>query len=209
MVLCFFLLRKKVKQGQPRRRIPISSDQRESWPVKLLRIDWVGAILFIGGGILVLLGLNWGSTEQWSAPKVIVSLVVGGTLFIVCIVWEYVLELQEVSSTPSSWTVLRADPMLPLAVFRSYDVCAVQYGSFISGMVMLVMFYFIAIFMTIVTGLSATKAGVQLIYFAPGMVSDIGFGFKEMHLNCTKSTGIGHRHLYLSSQTIQTGEQTT
>jgi len=36
-------------------------------------------------------------------------------------------------------------------------------------MVMLVMFYFVAIFMIIVTGLSANKAGVQLIYFAPGM----------------------------------------
>jgi hypothetical protein len=59
--------------------------------------------------------------------------------------------------------------MIPLDVFRSYDVCAVQYASFISGMVMLVMFYFVAIFMTIVVGLSPGQAGVQLVYFAPGM----------------------------------------
>lgn len=60
--------------------------------------------------------------------------------------------------------------MIPLEVFRSYDVCAVQYASFVSGMVMLVMFYFVAIFMTIVNGLSAAKAGIQLVYFAPGLV---------------------------------------
>jgi len=40
---------------------------------------------------------------------------------------------------------------------------------FTSGMVMLVAFYFVAIFFTIVSGQSATKAGVQLIFFAPGM----------------------------------------
>ena len=34
---------------------------------------------------------------------------------------------------------------------------------------MLVIFYFIAIFMVIVSGLSSVDAGVQLIYFAPGM----------------------------------------
>jgi len=56
-----------------------------------------------------------------------------------------------------------------LEVFRSYDICAVQYVSFVSGMVMLVMFYFVATFMTIVNGLSAAEAGIQLIYFAPGM----------------------------------------
>jgi hypothetical protein len=136
----------------------------------LLRIDWVGALLFIGGGILVLLGLNWGSTTGWDAARVIVGLVIGGLLFVACILWEYLLERQEKSPNPLSWRVLWADPMIPLDVFRSYDICAVQYASFISGMVMLVMFYFISIFMTIVTGLSATKAGVQLVYFAPGMV---------------------------------------
>jgi hypothetical protein len=85
-------------------------------------------------------------------------------------VWQYILGRQLSSPTPSTSYILRADPMIPLEVFRSYDVCAVQYASFVSGMVMLVMFYFIAIFMTIVNGLSPGRAGVQLVYFAPGLV---------------------------------------
>jgi hypothetical protein len=32
------------------------------------------------------------------------------------------------------------------------------------------MFYFVAIFMTLVTGLPPGQAGIQLLYFAPGMV---------------------------------------
>lgn len=61
--------------------------------------------------------------------------------------------------------------MLPLVVFSSVDICIVQYATFVSGMIMLVMFYFVATYLTIVAGYSPTKAGAQLIYFAPGMVS--------------------------------------
>ncbi|KAH7927142.1 MFS general substrate transporter [Leucogyrophana mollusca] len=169
MVLCFLLLRGKVKKAQPGNRLPSSVGEKESIGQKLLRIDWIGTLLFIGGGILILLALNWGSTGTWRSAKVIVSWVVGGLLIIACLGWEYLLEQQLFRSTPSKRTVLCCDPMLPLEIFRSYDVCAVMYGCYISGLVMLVMFYFVAIFMTIVTGLSPANAGVQLVYFAPGM----------------------------------------
>ena len=45
----------------------------------------------------------------------------------------------------------------------------VQFVTFVSGMVMLVMFYFVAIFMTLIAGYPPSKAGVQLVYFAPGV----------------------------------------
>ncbi|EGO25454.1 hypothetical protein SERLADRAFT_465639 [Serpula lacrymans var. lacrymans S7.9] len=169
MVLCFFLLRGNVKVGQSAHRLPTLSVEKETVLQKILRIDWVGTLFFVGGGILILLALNWGSTNEWGSARVIVSWIIGGLLFVACILWEYILEHQMFSINPSSISVLRADPMLPLEIFRSYDVSTVEYGSFISGLVMLVMFYFVSIFMTIVTGLSPAKAGVQLVYFAPGM----------------------------------------
>ncbi|KAH7910601.1 major facilitator superfamily domain-containing protein [Hygrophoropsis aurantiaca] len=169
MVLCFILLRGKVKAGQPCKRLPTSFEEKESFLHKILRIDWVGTFLFVVGGILILLALNWGSTSSWRLPKVIASWVIGGLLILACLCWEYLLEQQLLRSSPSKWTILCCDPMLPLEIFRSYNVCAVMYGCYVSGLVMLVMFYFVAIFMTVVTGLSPAKAGVQLIYFAPGM----------------------------------------
>ncbi|KAL0566981.1 hypothetical protein V5O48_015018 [Marasmius crinis-equi] len=168
MALLFFLLRKHLKKGfvledgLPGQRSP-------TFLMRFLKVDWVGAFLFVGGAILLLLALNWGSTERWNSAKVIACFVVGGILFLPCAVWEYILEKQEHKVVPpSSTSPLSAYPMIPLELFRNYDVIAVQAGSFAGGMVMIVMFYFVAIFMTIVNGLDPRQAGVQLVYFAPG-----------------------------------------
>lgn len=188
MILIFLLLRTRAKGPQPPRLL-VSQDTAVD---KILRIDWVATVLFVGGGILVLLGLTWGANEVWHQAKVIASLTVGGLLIVATLLWEYVLERKQLmfhatgnnSSSAdeaegggsgkrlSRW--FTADAMIPLAVFQSYDVCATQFAAFTSGMVMLVIFYFVAIFMVIVSGLTAVQAGIQLIYFAPGMVSRNG-----------------------------------
>ncbi|TFY72948.1 hypothetical protein EVG20_g67 [Dentipellis fragilis] len=135
MLLAFFLLRSHLRKGGKgtRKQSPFSSSE-PSFMDKVLRLDWIGSISFIG-----------------------------------CLLWEYILEREQTSPTPSGSRILWAEPILPLDIFRSFDVCAVQAGSFVSGMVMLVLFYFVSIFMTIVNGLSATSAGAQLLYLAPGM----------------------------------------
>lgn len=203
MVLAFILLRTTTKGPQP---LTGTSD-RTTFFSKLLLIDWPASILFCGGGILLLLGLNWGSvdasgTSGWSSARVIVSLTVGTVLLVATIAWDAVLEgrlarrfgyrfRQPVSEKTKDTTtnsdteapfdstapvakqdqrnVFTPTPLLPLSVFASYDVFATEFAAFTSGMVMIVLFYFVAMFMVIVTGLSAVNAGVQLIYFAPGM----------------------------------------
>ncbi|KAF9227389.1 MFS general substrate transporter [Gyrodon lividus] len=169
IVLCFFLLQGKVKKAQPSRRLAETHAGKETLPQKLLRIDWIGTFLFVTGGILILLALNWGSVGAWNSTRVIICWILGPLSIIACLLWEYVLERQLLRTTPSRYRVFNCEPMLPLEIFCSYDVCAVLYGSFVSGMIMLVMFYFISIFMTIVAGYSPAQAGVQLVYFAPGM----------------------------------------
>jgi hypothetical protein len=114
---------------------------------KLQRIDWLGTALFTAGGILVLLALNWGSNDVWNSAKVIVGFVIGGVLLIICAIWQYILESKAESGEKHPSRRTWPNPLIPLAVFRSYDVCAAQYVSYICGMIMLVVFYFVAIFM--------------------------------------------------------------
>lgn len=171
MILSFFLLRGRTKGGRPPRNLPDTSEPlKETLSDKLLRVDWVGAALFVAAGILLLLALNWGSTTVWKSARVIVCFIVGGILLIACMYWQYYLEKVQLSPAGVKNRILAVDPMIPLEALRSYNLCAVCFASFVEGSIMLVVMYFTSIFMTIVSGLSATKAGVQLLYFIPGMV---------------------------------------
>ncbi|KZS91830.1 MFS general substrate transporter [Sistotremastrum niveocremeum HHB9708] len=187
MALVFFLLRGHVKGPQPpsrqraRRSLGLISPTDFTTPTyreKILSLDFIGAFLFVGGGLLVLLGLTWGSSTVWRSARVVTSLTVGGVLLIACVVWEWLIDhyddpkvADRVTSHPHSYLLrlLEVEPTLPMEVLRSLDVTICQYAAFTSGMVMMVAFYFVAIFFTIVAGQSAAKAGVQLVYFAPGM----------------------------------------
>jgi hypothetical protein len=169
MVLCFFLLRTRVKGAKPSEELP-GSAKSTTWIIKLALIDWIGTFLFILGGILILLALNWGPDDDWKTVRVIVCLVIGIIVFAACILWEVVLERKHQAPIVAISALYNAQPMLPLELFRSYDICVLQYGCFVSGIVMFVMFYFVALFMTIVSGLPPDQAGIQLLYFAPGLV---------------------------------------
>src|ERR1700722_17224366 len=72
MVLCFLILPGGTKQAQPPRRLPSASsdDQKPTIAQNLVRLDWVGSFFFISGGVLLLLALNWGSTQGWNSTKV-------------------------------------------------------------------------------------------------------------------------------------------
>jgi hypothetical protein len=59
--------------------------------------------------------------------------------------------------------------MIPLEIFRDWDVCICQWNNLASGMVMFGQFYYIAIYFTIVFSYSPQQAGQQLLYFLPGL----------------------------------------
>lgn len=167
MVFCYLFLRKQVRGANTPDELPLSG-QLDTWISRLAYIDWIATFLFISAGILVLLALNWGPTDNWKSARTIANLVIGAILFVSCMVWEIILEKKRHSLGGVSG-VFRARPMIPLEMFTSLDMCIVQYGAFVSGIVMFVMFYFVAIFMTVVTGLPSSQAGIQLLYFAPGL----------------------------------------
>ena len=106
-------------------------------------------------------------------------------MIVATFLWELVLEKKQMKSgtryrgeldaqllASDMPGLFRASPMLPLSVLGNFDVLATSFAAFTSGMVIPVMFYFVAIFIVIVAGKSAEDAGAQLLFFAPGMVSN-------------------------------------
>jgi hypothetical protein len=209
MILIFLFLRKGTKGPQPPRRLSYlptelseellsRAEKNGSFISNFLRIDTIGVFLFITCGILILLGLSWGSTERWDEARVIISFVVGGVLLLLFIGWEWMVEhstdhlVREFegrrrdheegdSSAPEpglrqgmarfapKWAYI-TDAMIPMNMFRSYDVVATNFAAMVSGMIMLGIFYFVSVQYVIVQDKSPTNSGIGLLYFAPGMV---------------------------------------
>ena len=204
IILIFLLLRNHTKGSQTlHARLPPSGIPSlpvfETFTQRMRRIDFVGATLFLGAGILTLLGLNWGSTEKWRTLKVILSLILAGVLFASFMVWQYIigshasLAKQDIKDTEAGNTAGCArgsgwpDGIVPLALLTSYDICATQFCALAAGLVMLVSlceysqrlsslnittqpcFYFAAIYYILIHGQSPLHAGIELLYFAPGV----------------------------------------
>ncbi|KAF8845961.1 MFS general substrate transporter [Paxillus ammoniavirescens] len=165
---CYLFLPKNTRGAQKSDVLPTHDGRVETWLSKLVLIDWVGTFLFCIGGILMLLALNWGSSDNWKSTRVIAGIILGAFSLVLCMAWEVILERKRLS--PACMTgIYRAHPMIPIVMFSSFDTCVIQYGAFVSGIFLFVMFYFVSIFATIVTGLSATQAGIQLLYFSLGL----------------------------------------
>ncbi|KIK96336.1 hypothetical protein PAXRUDRAFT_138657 [Paxillus rubicundulus Ve08.2h10] len=168
ILFCYLFLPENTRGTQRSHVLPSHGGRVETWLSKLVLIDWVGTFLFCIGGILVLLALNWGPSDNWKSARVITSIILGAFSIIFCMAWEIILERKHLSPVCTAG-IYQAQPMLPIEMFSSFDTCITHYGAFVSGIVLFVMFYFVTIFATIVTLLPATQAGTQLLYFAPGL----------------------------------------
>lgn len=129
-------------------------------------IDWLGAFLFIMGVGLVVLALQWGGTEfAWNSPTTIAPFVVGGVLVLIFFLHEYFLG-------PGRFTARllpRQVPMIPSTLFRKKDTFLLLIINFSAGISLVSAFYFISYYWQLAEGYSASKAGVQLLYYTPGI----------------------------------------
>ncbi|KAF9872529.1 fungal trichothecene efflux pump [Colletotrichum karsti] len=81
------------------------------------RFDYVGAVLYTGGILVLMMGLNWGGVVYaWSSPAVIATVVVGVAAVAAFAVWESFADLSE--------------PFVPMRYFRNlgWVACAVLSG---------------------------------------------------------------------------------
>ncbi|KAL3479584.1 major facilitator superfamily domain-containing protein [Aspergillus californicus] len=160
-IIIFIVLRKELKAGTySRRGSPVSS-----FFSALATIDAVGTILFIFGVGLIILGTAWGgSTYSWGSAEVLAPIIVGAVCFVLFFVYEYLLEkgaLARILPTQK--------PMLPFSMFKKLDTLWLAILQFSAGAAMYSVFYYVGIYFTLVEDYPASKAGVQLLYYIPGL----------------------------------------
>lgn len=116
---------------------------------KLAKIDYLGTALVLAGTVLLLLGLNWGGQQYpWDSPHVLVTLILGGVIFVVFAFVE------------ARFATL---PLVPMRLFKIGTVCSVLVQTMCSGGIFYLLLFFVPQFTQVVKGYSGVKAGVTLI----------------------------------------------
>jgi EmrB/QacA subfamily drug resistance transporter len=120
------------------------------------RIDYLGAALLVAGVSSLLLVAFWGGdTYSWTSSTII-GLALGGTLLSLLFV------LRQLSA---------AQPIIPPRLFRSRTFTLVTAGGFVVGATLFGAIVFLPVFLQLVTGASATAAGMLLTPLMGGMIA--------------------------------------
>ncbi|KAH7414323.1 hypothetical protein DE146DRAFT_601008 [Phaeosphaeria sp. MPI-PUGE-AT-0046c] len=164
IVLIFLLMRKELVHGRASAAKDVS--RRLGYISGLRIIDWPGMLTFILGVGLVILAIQWGGTSYaWDSPTIYVCFIVGGVLCVVFFVYEYLLGPGRVIARIFPNQV----PMIPSTLFRKKDTSLLMIINFSAGISLVSAFYFISYYWQLAEGYSSSQAGIQLLYYTPGL----------------------------------------
>ncbi|EFQ33363.1 major facilitator superfamily transporter [Colletotrichum graminicola M1.001] len=168
MLAIYFVLRSELLGPQPIPQLDETTDtgRRTTFVKRLQTIDVGGQVLFLFGLGLLILGLTWGgATYSWTSPAVLATLILGVLISVSFVAWEYHMAPGMALARRFPWQ----QAMIPWELVRNRDIGLLFYTSFATGMAMYSVLYFCNIYFTIVKLKPADQAGVQLLYFAPGL----------------------------------------
>ncbi|CAG8546635.1 11576_t:CDS:1 [Ambispora leptoticha] len=123
---------------------------------KLLRIDYIGTLLFSLSILANLIALDWaGNKYEWSSILVISFLVVGLLLFLSFIFVEF---------------RLAKDPLIPFKLFKIRNALIIYICNFIIGMAIFSLILYIPTYFQVVSHISVSKSGMELWPLFIGLV---------------------------------------
>ncbi|KAI8804932.1 major facilitator superfamily domain-containing protein [Cladochytrium replicatum] len=136
-------------------RFPKTSDST-TFASRLKRVDYLGVVLILASVVCFILPLQLGGTRwKWSDPQTIAMLVVSVVLLGVTVYVE-------------GWVA--QDPIIPGSVFVNSTVYGGVAFAFFMGAGFISVIYYIAIFLQVVQGDSATSSGIKTIPLMAGLI---------------------------------------
>ncbi|KAM0278709.1 hypothetical protein ACHAQH_005002 [Verticillium albo-atrum] len=168
MVVVFVVLRKELLGPQPIPQLQETAEtgRRTTFMHRLRTIDIGGQVLSLLGFALFILSFTWaGATYDWNSPAVLVPLIAGVFIIAAFLWWEH----QMVRGNTLAQRFKQQRAMIPWEVLVNRDIGLLFYTSFATGMAMYSVMYFCNFYFTMVKQFDADKAGVQLLYFIPGL----------------------------------------
>ncbi|KAJ1868839.1 hypothetical protein LPJ55_005744 [Coemansia sp. RSA 990] len=138
--------------------------KREAWIESLQRLDYIGTSVIIASISLTIVGLNVGGTILlWSSPVTIGCLAAGAILLGVFVIVE--LKLPQV-------------PLVPMWLFTVRNLVIAFSVTFLCGMTMFSIIFYMPVYFSAVFGANAMRAGLLVLPFGMALsVSSFASGY--------------------------------
>ncbi|KAF4621880.1 hypothetical protein G7Y89_g14463 [Cudoniella acicularis] len=172
IILVFIILRPELLGPQPLPGITEGNNANGDTPrmqrfkARMSMIDFGGQFLFLAGMGLVILALTWGGASYaWDNVHIIAPIVLGGILVIGFMYWEYLM-------APGRYLARKFPlqrPTIPWALLSQRNMAFLFYIDVAAGLAMTAVLYFVDTYFVWVEGYTASKAGIQLLYYTPGI----------------------------------------
>lgn len=127
--------------------IPLKTT-KTSLKAKLLRIDWLGGLLFIGGLTSTLIAITWGGVQfAWTSPQSLIPLAIGTTALIASLAWERYGAIE---------------PFLRHSLFHSPSAIAAYLCALLQGLLLFTALYYVPFFLNAMLRKSPLQSGIDL-----------------------------------------------
>ena len=127
--------------------IPLKT-AKTSLKAKLLRVDWLGGLLFIAGLTSALIAITWGGVQfAWTSWRTLVPLTLGPTLLIAALAWE------RYGAT---------EPFLRKSLFAHFSAVAAYFCALLQGLLLFTALYYLPFYLTACLGKSPIESGLGI-----------------------------------------------
>ncbi|PVV03228.1 hypothetical protein BB560_002305 [Smittium megazygosporum] len=134
----------------------ITKDPVGTMKERMDRLNYIGALLLIGGLVMVLLGLNFGGNEhKWVSATVLCLIIIGLAVLVAYVIYD---------------DKYAKEAILPLRLFPIRNVWTSIIESFGVGFSMYGLIYAVPNFYTIIKNANAQESGIFLLPFMIGMI---------------------------------------
>ena len=115
---------------------------------KLRRVDWIGAVLFVGSTASFMIPLTWGGVMYpWSSWRTLVPLIIGAIGVLIFVGYE---------------VYIAADPLIPSHIFNNRTATVTYIGSAMQGLILWCILYYMPLYYEAVKGYTPIASGVAL-----------------------------------------------
>ncbi|KAG2224336.1 hypothetical protein INT45_006736 [Circinella minor] len=142
----------------------------KSWQEKWLRIDFIGAMLFIATVSCFLLATQWGGTQySWTSP--IILGLYGGCVLLAILTILLSRDTSENRNSNTTMTMTtnnikrKREPILPLHLFKIRDQVMTYIMALTFCMAMFMNVYYLPIYFQVANGDTPLIAGIELLPF--------------------------------------------